>query len=205
MVTALFQPLRIRSLALKNRIVISPMMQHAAPRRPGHALAGRELQAGHGHQRLCELGPGCRVGNRSQPHIAIHQRRRRLAGAQIAPVGDWPEGRRQRIRLAAGLVQHHAPQEQPGRLQPARHHALPRPIRRTGSAQGHRSERAMGARPVEARHGRDTDRREARRQYRRTRDQWQASCQRAQRRGARDGWLEGAEHARRGAARPHLL
>ena len=31
MVTALFQPLRIRSLALKNRIVISPMMQHAAP------------------------------------------------------------------------------------------------------------------------------------------------------------------------------
>lgn len=31
MVTALFQPLRVRSLALKNRIVISPMMQHAAP------------------------------------------------------------------------------------------------------------------------------------------------------------------------------
>ena len=31
MVTALFQPLRIRSLVLKNRIVIAPMMQHAAP------------------------------------------------------------------------------------------------------------------------------------------------------------------------------
>lgn len=31
MTTALFQPLRVRSLVLKNRIVISPMMQHAAP------------------------------------------------------------------------------------------------------------------------------------------------------------------------------
>jgi 2,4-dienoyl-CoA reductase-like NADH-dependent reductase (Old Yellow Enzyme family) len=31
MSTALFQPLRLRSLELKNRIVISPMMQHAAP------------------------------------------------------------------------------------------------------------------------------------------------------------------------------
>ena len=31
MSTALFQPLRVRSLVLKNRIVISPMMQHAAP------------------------------------------------------------------------------------------------------------------------------------------------------------------------------
>lgn len=31
MSTALFQPLRVRSLELKNRIVISPMMQHAAP------------------------------------------------------------------------------------------------------------------------------------------------------------------------------
>ena len=31
MTTALFQPLRVRSLLLKNRIVISPMMQHAAP------------------------------------------------------------------------------------------------------------------------------------------------------------------------------
>ncbi len=31
MSTALFQPLRVRSLLLKNRIVISPMMQHAAP------------------------------------------------------------------------------------------------------------------------------------------------------------------------------
>jgi 2,4-dienoyl-CoA reductase-like NADH-dependent reductase (Old Yellow Enzyme family) len=31
MSTALFKPLRVRSLELKNRIVISPMMQHAAP------------------------------------------------------------------------------------------------------------------------------------------------------------------------------
>jgi 2,4-dienoyl-CoA reductase-like NADH-dependent reductase (Old Yellow Enzyme family) len=31
MSSALFQPLRVRSLVLKNRIVISPMMQHAAP------------------------------------------------------------------------------------------------------------------------------------------------------------------------------
>ncbi len=31
MTTALFQPLRVRSLELKNRIVIAPMMQHAAP------------------------------------------------------------------------------------------------------------------------------------------------------------------------------
>jgi 2,4-dienoyl-CoA reductase-like NADH-dependent reductase (Old Yellow Enzyme family) len=31
MSTALFKPLRVRSLVLKNRIVISPMMQHAAP------------------------------------------------------------------------------------------------------------------------------------------------------------------------------
>jgi 2,4-dienoyl-CoA reductase-like NADH-dependent reductase (Old Yellow Enzyme family) len=31
MTTALFKPLRVRSLELKNRIVISPMMQHAAP------------------------------------------------------------------------------------------------------------------------------------------------------------------------------
>lgn len=31
MTTALFQPLRVRSLKLKNRIVIAPMMQHAAP------------------------------------------------------------------------------------------------------------------------------------------------------------------------------
>ncbi len=31
MSTALFEPLRVRSLELKNRIVISPMMQHAAP------------------------------------------------------------------------------------------------------------------------------------------------------------------------------
>ena len=31
MSTALFKPLRVRSLKLKNRIVISPMMQHAAP------------------------------------------------------------------------------------------------------------------------------------------------------------------------------
>ena len=31
MSTALFQSLRVRSLTLKNRIVISPMMQHAAP------------------------------------------------------------------------------------------------------------------------------------------------------------------------------
>lgn len=31
MTTALFKPLRVRSLTLKNRIVISPMMQHAAP------------------------------------------------------------------------------------------------------------------------------------------------------------------------------
>lgn len=31
MTTALFQPLRVRSLNLKNRVVISPMMQHAAP------------------------------------------------------------------------------------------------------------------------------------------------------------------------------
>ncbi len=31
MTTALFQPLRVRSLVLKNRIAISPMMQHAAP------------------------------------------------------------------------------------------------------------------------------------------------------------------------------
>lgn len=31
MASALFQPLRVRSLELKNRIVISPMMQHAAP------------------------------------------------------------------------------------------------------------------------------------------------------------------------------
>lgn len=31
MKTALFKPLRVRSLLLKNRIVISPMMQHAAP------------------------------------------------------------------------------------------------------------------------------------------------------------------------------
>jgi len=31
MTTALFQPLRVRSLVLKSRIVISPMMQHAAP------------------------------------------------------------------------------------------------------------------------------------------------------------------------------
>ena len=31
MPTALFQPLQVRSLKLQNRIVISPMMQHAAP------------------------------------------------------------------------------------------------------------------------------------------------------------------------------
>jgi 2,4-dienoyl-CoA reductase-like NADH-dependent reductase (Old Yellow Enzyme family) len=31
MTSALFQPLRVRSLELKNRVVISPMMQHAAP------------------------------------------------------------------------------------------------------------------------------------------------------------------------------
>ncbi len=31
MSTALFKPLRVRSLELRNRIVISPMMQHAAP------------------------------------------------------------------------------------------------------------------------------------------------------------------------------
>jgi 2,4-dienoyl-CoA reductase-like NADH-dependent reductase (Old Yellow Enzyme family) len=31
MSTALFKPLRVRSLEIKNRIVISPMMQHAAP------------------------------------------------------------------------------------------------------------------------------------------------------------------------------
>jgi 2,4-dienoyl-CoA reductase-like NADH-dependent reductase (Old Yellow Enzyme family) len=31
MTTALFQPLRVRSLKLKNRVVIAPMMQHAAP------------------------------------------------------------------------------------------------------------------------------------------------------------------------------
>lgn len=31
MSTALFQPLRVRSLVIKNRVVISPMMQHAAP------------------------------------------------------------------------------------------------------------------------------------------------------------------------------